>query len=454
MEKLNQNLLLRGYFNISSKDIKIPGILKINDKDCSLCLWKIKKFKFENGEPIQGCLDNGKSVTLLDCIELTRTKFSSNNIYNLKLFPHTVILGNQYFEDNSEIKSVSFSFDDFENLFNKNPYPASNYDLQRKQTTFVVDQANIFEEKTELGAISAKYEAIYPESEFFSLGQKGRMEILFDAPVKFNEMCERLNTIARFLGTVIGRPQNLTDIKIDCNQIGGQLDVYKSDSPNFYNPKANNLIPLIKGYEKEFGTICKNWILKNPEKWKSRAIWTLSLNEKNCFSIDRLVRSANIFDGICYEQNNAQIISNKEVQNAENAIRDIRPKENPIRQRLLNELAYIKNGNLSLREKIAERYKLLPENVKQKLPDIDKVFRKTVEYRNNILHRADPSDYQDNLLPFLTQTLEFIFAASDLVESGWNMETWADKDEGNQSHNFRSFIQNYESQFALFQNYW
>ena len=53
-------------------------------------------------------------------------------------------------------------------------------------------------------------------------------------------------------------------------------------------------------------------------------------------------------------------------------------------------------------------------------------------------------DYQENIteLAFITDTLEFVFAASDLLDLGWNLEGWMSEGQS-MSHPFSAYIINY-----------
>ena len=48
-----------------------------------------------------------------------------------------------------------------------------------------------------------------------------------------------------------------------------------------------------------------------------------------------------------------------------------------------------------------------------------------------------------NLAAFLTDTLEFVFAASDLVDAGWNIRDWI-KSGPHAHHAFGSYLEDYE----------
>ena len=82
----------------------------------------------------------------------------------------------------------------------------------------------------------------------------------------------------------------------------------------------------------------------------------------------------------------------------------------------------------SLRKKIDYRAEMLAEIFSTDFPDLSKVIQLAVDCRNHYVHgslaKIDYSKHFFETVPFLTNTLEFIFAATDLIESGWDAKTW------------------------------
>ena len=55
------------------------------------------------------------------------------------------------------------------------------------------------------------------------------------------------------------------------------------------------------------------------------------------------------------------------------------------------------------------------------------VTDQAVNCRNHYVHGSEPKfDYINNFdaVILFTDTLEFVFAASDLIDSGWDVKTW------------------------------
>jgi hypothetical protein len=60
-------------------------------------------------------------------------------------------------------------------------------------------------------------------------------------------------------------------------------------------------------------------------------------------------------------------------------------------------------------------------------PDIILVCDEAVNCRNHYVHGGEaPFDYSNEFdaVILFTDTLEFVFAASDLIEAGWDIKSW------------------------------
>ena len=63
-----------------------------------------------------------------------------------------------------------------------------------------------------------------------------------------------------------------------------------------------------------------------------------------------------------------------------------------------------------------------------KFVELSTVIQEAVKCRNHYVHGDKSRVYFDDdpdIMIFLTATLEFIFAVSDLIEAGWDAKTWS-----------------------------
>ena len=89
-----------------------------------------------------------------------------------------------------------------------------------------------------------------------------------------------------------------------------------------------------------------------------------------------------------------------------------------------------RGGTLILKRKIRFRAEVILQLIGERLPKIDRVAEEAVNMRNHFVHGSTTRiDYIDNskLGIFLTDTLKFVFVASDLVDAGWNIGDWVER---------------------------
>lgn len=115
----------------------------------------------------------------------------------------------------------------------------------------------------------------------------------------------------------------------------------------------------------------------------------------------------------------------------------------PERDSILSALGRL--GKPALKNKIRYRTRKLIEIGNEWFPDLNTVTDEAVNCRNYYVHGTTSSlDYDRNfdLVTFFTNTLEFVFAASDLIEAGWDFRAWAMRGT-TMSHPFGSYRVNY-----------
>ena len=116
------------------------------------------------------------------------------------------------------------------------------------------------------------------------------------------------------------------------------------------------------------------------------------------------------------------------------------------RDSALNALGRIKQP--SLKEKIRHRSRLLVDVIGERIPSIDLATDASVDLRNFYVH-GTPLTGRKKKLPdfqiFLTNTLEFVFCGSDLVELGWDIGSWCREYKG---HPFGIYLYTYQNELS------
>jgi hypothetical protein len=120
------------------------------------------------------------------------------------------------------------------------------------------------------------------------------------------------------------------------------------------------------------------------------------------------------------------------------------------RDSVLNALGRI--GKASLKRKIRYRAEALVKALDRRLPDLFSVLDAAVDCRNHYVH-GSPSriDYRNNfdLVIFFTDTLEFVFGSSELLEAGWDIRRFFAKGT-TMSHPYGAYAASYESDLRSF----
>jgi hypothetical protein len=166
-----------------------------------------------------------------------------------------------------------------------------------------------------------------------------------------------------------------------------------------------------------------------------------SFAKQNGYSIDRLIASANMFDILPSSAAPATVQLSKELEDAKELARStFRSLPQSIeRSSILNALGRM--GQSSLKHKIRYRAQPIVDVIGARLPELTKVIDEAVDCRNHYVHGSAGSfDYNANFgtVCFFIDALEFVFAASDLIEAGWEVETWS-QIPTSMSHPFAKF---------------
>ena len=102
-------------------------------------------------------------------------------------------------------------------------------------------------------------------------------------------------------------------------------------------------------------------------------------------------------------------------------------------------------GKLSLPTKVKYRGEIVLSKLGYRLPGLQTVLKAAVQCRNHFVHGSDfDLNVVEPYFSLLTDSLEFVFAASDLIEVGWRADEWG-KGTSTGGHRFVSFLENYSA---------
>jgi hypothetical protein len=421
------------------------------------------------GGCLKGTLHDLTRVTLLHCLTTPAPGYAGSGTeryYFAEVFPHFVVHGDRHISNGEKVitevqflvddaSTLFYDFDAFGTLIDARPlieevvrakrrerekWPTPNRDIRvgpEPAILYFTGQHEILSIDTVLGKVHARHHTsrslggpsgVYVKNRIFT-------GITFEDACSFDDSINRTLTLLRFLEVVVGRPQNVLSLQVHIKSEGEIpciLDVYWSMPPK--RELSGDVPPepadvLINGGTNpdEFARVLSNW-LNRDETWRdARLRFSNCFAEQHHYSIDRLVGAANMFDILPRSAVPPDIPLSEELKSAKEKCSTIcrQLPASPERDSLLNALGRV--GKSTLKNKIRHRGKLLIDAVGERFPDLTTVTDEAVNCRNYYVHGAEPRfEYANHLeVPhFFTDTLEFLFAASDLIEAGWDVKAW------------------------------
>ncbi|MCU7846929.1 MAG: hypothetical protein KZQ89_02820 [Candidatus Thiodiazotropha sp. (ex Lucinoma kastoroae)] len=465
--------------------LTISGQLKLDRENTEIYLHSKEPINSEDirNRHIDGLLADNKRISLIDCVTLSSGRFGGGEKddgqnYSI-VFPHYVVLGNQCIDPLEEnilalnfvVGSATSMFYDFDafghilagDLDSKDILRSVSEKRDRKfeigdhpEIFYYSGKHDIFKSKTCFGVMSAFHSPTMtmPSPNGISVKNSIPIRIEFDSPVLFDEAMNRFNILESFVTLVLGQPQNIEDIKVSItsdNDYPNYLDVYSCMQEDYSHitrdrtPHPSDIL-INGGVEpNEFSKLLSSW-LERQELWRdSRRQFINSFRMQNRYSTDRLVASANMFD-ILPEDAVGDACSISEemklaVANSKKVFKGL--PHSSERDSILGALGRI--GKHNLKTKVKYRAKFITEHIGDKLPEFELVINEAVNCRNYFVHgtygKLSP-EVSYSFSSFFTDTFEFIFGASDLIEAGWDIKKWSDKGS-TYSHPFGMYLLDY-----------
>jgi ApeA N-terminal domain 1 len=427
-----------------------------------------------------GTLLDQTKVSLIGCIpkSLSGLDAPRDGEYQFAtVFPHFVVHGNKHIAPNEktiragelvmdDATTLFYDFDAFSSLLDARPFieqiskanalPRTVATGPHPQILYFTGKTEIFSAETVWGTISAFHQ---PSRTFggpagVALRNTIVVTIRFIEPVLFDQSILHISALLRYFGMLVGRPQNILKLSLlteDDQENLSPLQVYWSMSParepilDEQKPHpADVLVDPIRQPE-EFSRVLANWV-ERQDAWRdARFRFSNSFSEQNCYGLDRLIGSANMFDILPGSAVPAGVELSEELEAVKLSSRTsfLSLPQSPERDSILNALGRI--GKASLKRKIRYRAQAIVSDVGACFPELLRVTDEAVNCRNYYVHGGDARfDYDANVdtVNFFTDALEFVFAASDLIEAGWDIKRWTNS-ASSMSHPFGRFRINY-----------
>lgn len=420
-----------------------------------------------------------QQVTCIDCVLHSQGSAWRENTathHYAEIFPHFVTIGDEHIDPNlSMVRSIHFAVDDLSFLFYDfdafgsihaekpliESVIAKRGHMRPVETgewshiAYFTGKFTVVEVETEIGKVAVNH------SPSFSMGGpdgvfiKNQMVVSVEpsSPVAFDEAVDRMMTIVRFLSVMAGRWQGVHGINLRTTTSDKPpLSVYWSYAPRSNGATSSYLkphpgdVPLdpVRRTE-EFSNILRNWIGRD-SGWRVPRIRYLSgLSKGNSYDVDRLVAAANLFDILPVEAIPSTSTLPDDLAKSQAECLTILKRHSPSQDRDSAISAIKRMGRPSLPKKVLHRTSLVEMHFGSSLSELSSVVKIAVQCRNYFVHGGSLDFNFVDVEPFtsfLTDALEFVFAASDLIEAGWDAAQWKREPHGT-GHNFARFLAEY-----------
>jgi hypothetical protein len=441
---------------------------------------------------VTGVLNDASRVSLLNCIKLRSSVRGEGDdaFTSADIFPNYVLIGNRHLSpDENLIVSAELILDDADTLFydfdafahlndaavspiiEQIVRAQSEYLTKGRGETVTIETGarplvfyytgkyEIFSSDTSMGRISAHHRPTYTLGGPSCVGVTNVIPLKIDyrEPVLFGTVRRDAATILRFFETIAGRRQNirefLVNVRNEDHLENSRLQVRWSHAPDRRESDARERGPnpgdiLLSAVDDpaKFSSILTNWISQDNLRRDARQRFSNCFSNQSRYTHDRLIGAANMFDILPSDAVPQDVELSPELREAKAAGKAIFEglPQSIERDGVLSALGRL--GKSSLKRKIRFRAGKLPGAQGDRFPDLFLVTDEAVNCRNHFVHGSLASfDYAEHfdLVCFLTEALEFVFATSDLIDAGWDMHPWA-RSGTTMSHPFGTFLVSYK----------
>ena len=323
---------------------------------------------------------------------------------------------------------------------------------------YYTGKTSVFSSDTAIARISADHRPSFTMGDpaNFGLIKKTDLSLKFESPLTVTESLHRVDRTLQFFDLVVGRSLMVSEIRIttEMNDTADPAHVYATAyvddnrSPEGRKLGVNTILINPVQEAREFSKVLEDWVAKD-HSWGTARSRLRRMWPGRSYGVDRLVAAANVFDLLPSDTYGSKPPLPEDLDKAKQQARElfrVLPKSQE-RNYILGCLGRI--GDWTLKKKIRHRARSLVNTIGALIPGIDDVIREAVALRNDYVHGPSRGYKQrSKQLIFFTNSLEFIFLASDLVDAGWNIEKWC-KTPKSVGHPFGDYLASYRANVMM-----
>jgi hypothetical protein len=489
------------------RDFSHAGHLTIADVDSLLTLvskqvWNSSPEEFRD---IHGTLADGRKASLLECIRAGQTdhRWGEAAQSEINFFPHYVVVGEEFINSSdAAIQAVHYHFENVdclvhaygtfrdlhttrdealrileadhrrsEEIATKHGWSTHPFNPQIDEHPFLLYYSGlqqITKFDTNLGTLSFHNRTMHGPGGPKGIGIENQITVSleFSTLKTVREVTSALVTLHSLFELSLSRRQRYEWIELELEKpeqdnnspIPRNLELYWSYCNERVTGKTKTthigdvlISPDMR--PEEFASVTSGWINSDPAMHDARARFGTAFHSQS-YGVDRIIGAANMFDLLPADRAPKKKQSDSDtiaaVEKCQEIFKDL--PNSFARQSVLSALGRV--GTASLRDKVLHRAQIVVDASNHDFPDIHIPCSQAVLCRNHYVHGSPPSfDYHQEFraFAFLTDTLEFVFAASDLIELGWDFNEWM-KSGSVGSHDFGIYVAGYTQNLDRLKN--
>ncbi|WP_394221780.1 hypothetical protein [Alteromonas gracilis] len=429
-----------GTFTISNNE-QVNGSLKKAGEFIKLTCWSKNNFSFDGiTDAIYGLDQQLNTLSLLDCSGDVRPAVRNNTkFFTSEISAHLLISGSKKVEPNDKFGFASIEVKNPKRLLtNADDLMENIVNDYLQEGNSILDFVNlktIFSADTNLGKVSLVCNSfIERTSSELSLNLQSKLFVLFDfqESTVIDDVLHRVKEICQFLRFISGNEIYFENIVLKESE--QSYEHVKVLSNNFvinenYNPLGLTR-PLIDVEHPQFNEIMKSWF-KDRERDKARYNFYYNFFQVQ-YNEARMISSASVFDilyGTRGKKTLDQVVEEK-LKAVKKLVKEKFDTFEPIREELIRQISNVKR--IAHKDRIEKRITLI-DSQDDEIANVCKKIRDVLKYAlsaRNVFVHGTPSDiittedaYEYQSL--FTNIFEFVYITSELVEAGWDMNSFA-----------------------------
>lgn len=482
--KSKQSSRILGTYTLPSGQSAV-GELRLHGPDSLLTLYSDHDLTgIRAASCIKGAAYTGECLTLIDCVSPGTgiTTSEGRSRYRADVFPHYVAIGRHHLgAEQPSIRAIDFTTSDLTKIFYDCDAFSDVIDarsiidvvLQERRQTRPVEAGEwplvqyftgrhcIAQLSTTIGTISVHHRPSHGTGGPRGVFIKNRIvvRIMPERAVTFRDAVDRMHDVASFLSMAAGRRQGIIHIRMTTTEAaddvpqslairssyGWTAPVSRQHQPH---PADVPLDPI--QHRAEFEAVLADWMVRHANWRVARGRYLECMRHGNEYGPDRLVAAANMFDLLPADAVPTLASLPDDLATTRDAcVRMLRGHPPGIdRDSALSALGRL--GQPSLPKKVAHRASIVESKLGARFPNLQFAAKVAVGIRNFFVHGSGGGIHYskvEHLVPFLTDTLEFIFAASDFIDAGWDAHRW-DSEAHGWGHTFSRYRSEFDAAIA------